>query len=112
MIGAELIAAAYKDAAQARNSVRTGQLIQPALLLIGSSLEAGFKAYLHHNKVSLDRLRDRFRHDLCKLHAAVLKRADAELADHLTVGKPGIEPLSTVGSRTTSPQIKPLIFPT
>ena len=44
--------------------MRTGQRYQPALLLICSSLEAGFKAYLHHNKVSLDRLRDRFRHDL------------------------------------------------
>jgi hypothetical protein len=94
LVGAEIISAAWRDATHARDPVRAGQLMQPALLLICSSLEAGFKAYLHRNGSSLKRLRKHFGHDLAKLHRAVLKRADAELAELLREGKDGIDLLT------------------
>jgi hypothetical protein len=89
-IGAEVLIIAIDDALARSDTTRFEQLIHPTLLLVGSSMEAGFKSYLNQQGLSLDRLRDDFGHDLHKLQKEVLKHADAALADIVKEATPGI----------------------
>ena len=58
-------------------------------------MEAGFKAFLHHNGISLERLRSReFGHNLAELRTAMLDHTDKALADLLAEVKPGIDLLN------------------
>ena len=99
LIGAEVLVAASKyvkkAAMEAGEPPSRDPLLQPTLLLVCSSMEAGFKSYLHHHGVSLERLRSReFGHNLADLHSAMLDHTDAVLSDLLVEVEPGIDLLN------------------
>ena len=70
-------------------SVRANQLVHPIFLLVGSSIEAGFKAYLNQKGFSLDLLAwpRYFGHDLHKLQREVLNQTQTDSALAMIVNK-------------------------
>ncbi len=93
-IGAEVLIAALTEANAGGDEDRVKQLMHPTMLLVCSSIEAGFKSYLNFTGIDLDRLRRCFGHDLHKLQREVLNHADAALTKIVTQVTPGIDLLN------------------